>query len=488
MKKFLLFAATAVLAASCNNTDETKTYELSAEPLTLAFEAAGNEVATVAVTATNVDWDAAVEESAAGWLTAVKDGDDLLKVTATDNTEEAPRTATIRIADKAGNAQPVSISVSQAGATATPSAGSIAVDKSELSFGWEGGTSQTFSVTVSGEGFTWKASVEITAAGWLYAETDGNTVTVTADENTSDEPRTGKINIRPSDETVESVSVTVTQQGCDQQPSLTVDKTELHFKAIDKEPQVISVQTVRIPEWNIQIGQPEGVAMLDVTTDKEKGTITVEALRNISTSPRTGTITVQTGGIVDDIVINVTQDGSDTEATSTLTDDVELTAANFAVSKITVSSDQLEEATQSSWYLEIHDEACYRNPNTGWLTGTGIFLQLELVNARPTDYSFLPDGTYTVDGEPTTDPETGMQQYRIPAVVAGGYTRPGFYGASSFVRYEDGTETEGTAIYGGTVTVSREDDVYTLVFDLKDDAENTISGTYTGTITEYLVQ
>ena len=88
----------------------------------------------------------------------------------------------------------------------------------------------------------------------------------------------------------------------------------------------------------------------------------------------------------------------------------------------------------------------------------------------------------------SNDPETGLQQYRIPAVVAGKYTRPGFYGASSFVRYEEGTETEGTGIYGGTVTVSREGDVYTLVFDLKDDAENTISGTYTGTITEYVVQ
>ena len=167
---------------------------------------------------------------------------------------------------------------------------------------------------------------------------------------------------------------------------------------------------------------------------------------------------------------------------------MELTAENLAVSKIAVSSDQLEEMTQTSWHLEIHDETCYRNPNTGWLTGTGTFLTLELVNARPTDYSFLPDGTYTVDGEPTTDPDTGLQQYRIPAVAAGKYTRPGFYGASSFVRYEEGTETEGTGIYGGTVTVSREGDVYTLVFDLKDDAENTISGTYTGTITEYVVQ
>lgn len=366
MKKAIILAAAALIAVACDKTENTqKEYKLEAKPVSLVFEATGNEPATVEITAVNVEWDTTVDETATAWLTAVKDGDSTLKVTAADNTEEAERTATLRIADKNGNAQPVSISVRQAGVTAPPSAGSITVDKSELSFGWEGGTSQTFTVTVTGEDFTWKASADITSAGWLHAETDGNTVTVTADENTSDEPRSGKINVRPSDETVESVSVAVTQEGCDRQPSLTVDKTELHFKAIDKEPQVISVQTVRIPEWNIQIGQPAETPMLNVTTDKEKGTITVEAIRNISTAPRTGTITVQTGGIVADIVINVTQDGSDSDATSTLTDDVELTAENLAVSKIAVSSDQLEEMTQTSWHLEIHDETCYRNPNTG---------------------------------------------------------------------------------------------------------------------------
>ena len=427
MKKAIILAAAALIAVACDKTENTqKEYKLEAKPVSLVFEATGNEPATVEITAVNVEWDTTVDETATAWLTAVKDGDSTLKVTAADNTEEAERTATLRIADKNGNAQPVSISVRQAGVTAPPSAGSITVDKSELSFGWEGGTSQTFTVTVTGEDFTWKASADITSAGWLHAETDGNTVTVTADENTSDEPRSGKINVRPSDETVESVSVAVTQEGCDRQPSLTVDKTELHFKAIDKEPQVISVQTVRIPEWNIQIGQPAETPMLNVTTDKEKGTITVEAIRNISTAPRTGTITVQTGGIVADIVINVTQDGSDSDATSTLTDDVELTAENLAVSKIAVSSDQLEEMTQTSWHLEIHDETCYRNPNTGWLTGTGTFLTLELVNARPTDYSFLPDGTYTVDGEPTTDPETGSRgrQVHTSGILRGKFFRP----------------------------------------------------------------
>lgn len=271
MKKAIILAAAVLIAVACDKTENTqKEYKLEAKPVSLVFEATGNEPATVEITAVNVEWDTTVDETATAWLTAVKEGDSTLKVTAADNTEEAERTATLRIADKNGNAQPVSISVRQAGVTAPPSAGSITVDKSELSFGWEGGTSQTFTVTVTGEDFTWKASADITSAGWLHAETDGNTVTVTADENTSDEPRSGKINVRPSDETVESVSVAVTQEGCDRQPSLTVDKTELHFKAIDKEPQVISVQTVRIPEWNIQIGQPAETPMLNVTTDKER--------------------------------------------------------------------------------------------------------------------------------------------------------------------------------------------------------------------------
>ncbi len=156
MKKAIILAAAALIAVACDKTENTqKEYKLEAKPVSLVFEATGNEPATVEITAVNVEWDTTVDETATAWLTAVKEGDSTLKVTAADNTEEAERTATLRIADKNGNAQPVSISVRQAGVTAPPSAGSITVDKSELSFGWEGGTSQTFTVTVTGEDFTW---------------------------------------------------------------------------------------------------------------------------------------------------------------------------------------------------------------------------------------------------------------------------------------------------------------------------------------------
>ncbi len=294
------------------------------------------------------------------------------------------------------------------------------------------------------------------------------------------------MNIKSDDKSVQAATVSVTQAGCDVQPSLTVDQTELNFKAIDKEPRIVRVTTVRLSKWRIQITQDIENPVFSTITNPDEGTITVEAIRNISTSPRTGTITVMAEG-VPDVVITVTQEGSDSDAKSTLADDVELTSDHFAVSRIVTYSDQLDIETQTNWILEMYGGECQRNPNTGWLIGTGTFLQLTLVNDRVTDYSVLPEGTYTVDDSRNVDPDTGLPLYRTPAIVAGRYTRPGFYGSSYFVRYENDSETEGTPIFGGTLTVTREGERYTMVFDLKDDAENTISGTFSGEITEFVV-
>ena len=487
MKKIIFLAAAALLAAACEQPRTEQSRTLEAKPASLAFEAADNAPRTVTGTARNVPWEVSVDETAASWLEAVKSDENTLTVTAADNASENERTATVTIADPEGSVRPVAIAVIQAAGSGTPPLpeATLSCDKTELSFGWEGNASQQFTVTAP-DGIVWKASADITAAGWLTVETDGNIVTVTAAENTSDAPRTGKVNIKSDDKSVQAATVSVTQAGCDVQPSLTVDQTELNFKAIDKEPRIVRVTTVRLSKWRIQITQDIENPVFSTITNPDEGTITVEAIRNISTSPRTGTITVMAEG-VPDVVITVTQEGSDSDAKSTLADDVELTSDHFAVSRIVTYSDQLDIETQTNWILEMYGGECQRNPNTGWLIGTGTFLQLTLVNDRVTDYSVLPEGTYTVDDSRNVDPDTGLPLYRTPAIVAGRYTRPGFYGSSYFVRYENDSETEGTPIFGGTLTVTREGERYTMVFDLKDDAENTISGTFSGEITEFVV-
>lgn len=484
MKRIFLFAATLLLAAACTKTEKPEEYGLEVRPAALSFDASENRSGTVSVTAENVSWTFAVEETATEWLEAEKADETTLKITATENAADTERTATVILSDPEGRADPVTVTVTQAAAATYPAA-TVTTDKTELSFGWEGGVSQQFTVTAP-EGISWKAAADITAAGWLTAATEGNTVTVTAAENSSDEPRTGTINIRPSDEKVESASVTVTQQGCDQEPSLTLDKPELLFGANDTEPQVVHVSATRINSWDIQIDNPDTSEFLFAACDNEAGTVTVSVSRNFSTEPRTGTVTVKAGDAAD-AVITVTQEGSDSEAASTLTDDVTLTAENLAVSRITVYSDQHDAETQTTWSFEVHDEGCYLNPDTGWMTGTGCFMTLEFVSERPADYSVLPEGVYTVDGNPSYDTVTEQPLYAVPALAAGQYAGPGFYSHSSFVKYENGTETEGTPICGGTATVTRGGNAYTMVSNLKDDAGHTLSGTFRGAITEFVV-
>ena len=83
MKKAIILAAAALIAVACDKTENTqKEYKLEAKPVSLVFEATGNEPATVEITAVNVEWDTTVDETATAWLTAVKEGDSTLKVTA----------------------------------------------------------------------------------------------------------------------------------------------------------------------------------------------------------------------------------------------------------------------------------------------------------------------------------------------------------------------------------------------------------------------
>ncbi len=200
MKKIIFLAAAALLAAACEQPRTEQSRTLEAKPASLAFEAADNAPRTVTVTARNVAWEVSVDETAASWLEAVKSDENTLTVTAADNASENERTATVTIADPEGSVRPVAIAVIQAAGSGTPPLpeATLSCDKTELSFGWEGNASQQFTVTAP-DGIVWKASADITAAGWLTVETDGNIVTVTAAENTSDAPRTGKVNIKSDD-------------------------------------------------------------------------------------------------------------------------------------------------------------------------------------------------------------------------------------------------------------------------------------------------
>ena len=65
MKKAIILAAAVLIAVACDKTENTqKEYKLEAKPVSLVFEATGNEPATVENTAIHVEWATTEAETA----------------------------------------------------------------------------------------------------------------------------------------------------------------------------------------------------------------------------------------------------------------------------------------------------------------------------------------------------------------------------------------------------------------------------------------
>lgn len=114
---FLLAAATITAVVSCQKEpqeEETK-YSLSVEPAALNFEATGAEPQTVTVTAEDVTWTAALENSADTWLNVTFDTE-TITVSVEDNTETTGRTARIAVVPDNAEAETAYITVNQAAA------------------------------------------------------------------------------------------------------------------------------------------------------------------------------------------------------------------------------------------------------------------------------------------------------------------------------------------------------------------------------------
>lgn len=114
IKLLLLTSIVALASFSCDEKEpEEKMYTLSANPLSLQFESAGNTAQTVSVKAENMSWSAAVDESGQDWITIEYDQTSIT-VNVSDNDLLEPRTGTIMILPEIQDVKPVEITVSQA--------------------------------------------------------------------------------------------------------------------------------------------------------------------------------------------------------------------------------------------------------------------------------------------------------------------------------------------------------------------------------------
>ena len=480
--------AVAGLVCSCQP-EEEKNYSLSVNTESLTFASVAAQPQTVVVDTENVDWTFDIPADAQSWLSAEKGAGELI-VTVTDNIVETVRSSSIKISATSHGevAKPCNILVSQeAGESAAPEY-VLAVDRTELHFGEKDNAPQEITVTAEGEGLTWEAVVDFGASEWLSADVEADKIVVSVSDSDVYSIRTGRITVRTNIADVPKVEITVSQDECTTKPYIKVDPLSLEFGAIDKSEKIITVDCFGMT-WKSRVDGFDN-NWCSVWADRDAGTITVSVDRNITSSQRSGTITVQPDDDgFEDIVITVTQAGNDSDATSSLVDDVELSDESFEFTSVSVSTDYSDKMPYIVWNVTLRSEAV--NYDSGQLAGEGDYMSLRLVTEPVEDFSVIPAGEYPVDDYHVIDPQTQVQEYHAPCVVPGKYTRPGFYGASSYKRFENGEEAAGTAILGGSLNISHEgegrDAVYTVVLSFTDDAENTISGTFTGKFTEYTI-
>lgn len=190
-------------------------FTLTVEPAAMTFEGEGAEpqTATVTVSDPQLKWSAAPEDALKEWVT-VSAADDKLTVSVSDNPGTEQRAGNIIITPSMESASPKAIRIIQEGRILPPS---IEVSEKELRFGPYKGIGK--SVTVTAVNVDWDAEV-LSEAGvdvsWIELSVTKNentsSLTVNVKTNPLLEERTGYIVVKATDDTLDEIRITVTQE------------------------------------------------------------------------------------------------------------------------------------------------------------------------------------------------------------------------------------------------------------------------------------
>ena len=176
--------------------------------------------------------------------------------------------------------------------TADQGKASIELKPATLTFEAVGNSAQTVSVTATGT--DWEPAVTAAAAEWLTAErTDGNTLTITVQDNPLQEQRTGAVSIQPvGNGKARAKELTVIQKAFENaEPyALTIDPASLTFAAEEAPAQEVTVTVSGAGlTWSATMAdEAEGW----ITVSESDGGFTVSVADNPSETERTGDITV----------------------------------------------------------------------------------------------------------------------------------------------------------------------------------------------------
>ncbi len=224
------------------------------------------------------------------------------------------------------------------------------------------------------------------------------------------------------------------------------------------------------------------------------------ATRNTTASSRSGYIIISVDAEgVDEVRIAASQTAAP-DHFSTFNNDIDLNTLGFSWARSNLNPrypDDLFLYPWSSWEINILSDGVNFNPNTGKFDGTGHKLSFNIITDRKElndEMNYvIPDGDYIVgpakpapedpDDLATSDPFTILQGSKTSSFWA---PYKGFW----YMALTDGaTDGDMAPIITGTVTITKQADgntLYRFDFDLTDDMNNRITGTYEGSIGLYV--
>lgn len=262
----MAFTSVLAIAMSCDKkTPEANTLEVTPAS-DIKFTATENSDVVLNVNTDAESW----SFTAPDWVVATADAK-TLTVNVKDNSSDSERSGKIEF--KAGNAQPVSVNVSQSAPEKGEDALSV-TPEGPVDLQASGNAELVFTVETNVEEWSFKAPE------WTESAKDGNTLKVTVEDNASTEPREGTIEFTAGTKTV---TVTLKQAG-KVEPELEVSPSELpEFSASGNAETVLTV-TTNVSEWGFTV--PEWIS-----AEKVENTLKLNVQDN-SGEARSGEIVV----------------------------------------------------------------------------------------------------------------------------------------------------------------------------------------------------
>lgn len=459
----------------------------------LTFLSADTASQPVGVVAKNVEWEVQVESLATEWLTATKDGNQVV-VSVKPNSSMQERSGLIKVipTTNTANVNTQVITVTQKGSD-TPPLLDVTLSPLKLDFIGDKPAMQQVTVTTIGE-ITWNAEPDADSKTWITLEIDGDKINVTLKDNPATKIREGNIVISTNQPSVPKKVIHVTQEAKVVPPSLSIDSLASYELKSDVEPIdkfTVKVKPVKV-SWTYKVeyeGTQKDWLQTSKVADNKSNYIIFTASQNMEDEPRTAKIIISAvdNNSVAPVTATVVQ-SAHAPYMSDLTEDVVLADGMISSRALIYPTSQYFPAsvTTTYWDLRFLGAGMKWSDTDPFVTGAGDRFEMKVrtprINFNEDGEYWLPEGEYVVLGPKWESLPPKPNPKPVPFTIeCGNKTNVFSYPSGGwYFKMDGGNYLNKAPLASGKMTVTREGRTYTIVFDLVDDNLHTIKGTFTG--------